>query len=111
MSPTLSGDPSYALVSTGSCGAQLAAAANCAVMVSYTPTTASAPTTQNAVLNLGFGDVPAGTAQTVALSGTSASLPAGQVTATNNPQVALYTMTLPFPGSMTVSFGQARLTG
>ena len=32
-------------------------------------------------------------------------LPAGQVTATNNPQVALYTMTLPFPGSVTVNFG------
>ena len=58
MSPTLSGDPGYALVSTGSCGAQLAAAASCAMMVSYTPKTASAPTTQNAVLNLGFGDVP-----------------------------------------------------
>ena len=111
MSPTLSGDPGYALVSTGSCGAQLAAAASCAVMVSYTPKTASAPTTQNAVLNLGFGDVPAGTAQSVALSGTSASLPAGQVTATNNPQVALYTMTLPFPGSMTVSFGPSTTYG
>jgi arylsulfate sulfotransferase len=106
MSPTLGGDPSYALVSTGSCGRQLVPAASCAVMVSYTPTTASAPATQNAVLNLGFGDVPSGTPQTVAISGISAALPAGQVTATNNPQVALYTMTLPFPGSMTVSFGK-----
>ena len=111
MSPTLSGDPGYALVSTGSCGSQLAAAASCPVMVSYTPKTASAPTTQNTVLNLGFADVPAGTAQSVALSGTSASLPAGQVTATNNPQVALYTMTLPFPGSMTVSFGPSTTYG
>ncbi|MBV8674501.1 MAG: aryl-sulfate sulfotransferase [Acidobacteriaceae bacterium] len=33
------------------------------------------------------------------------ALAAGQVTATDNPQVALYTMTLPFPGSMTVNFG------
>jgi hypothetical protein len=106
MNPALSGDPSYALVSTGSCGAQLAAAATCAVMVSYKPTTASAPTTQTASLNLGFVGVPAGTPQTVALSGTSAALPVGQVTGTNNPQVALYTMTLPFPGSMTVSFGK-----
>jgi arylsulfate sulfotransferase len=106
LSPSLSGDTSYALVSTGSCGAQLTPAASCVMMVSYTPTTASAPGTQNAVLNLGFGDVPAGTAQTVALSGTSGALPVGQVTATNNPQVALYTMTLPFPGSMTVSFGK-----
>ena len=106
LKPALSGDPSYALVSTGSCGAQLAPAASCPMMVSYTPSTASAPATQNAVLNLGFGDVPSGTSQTVAISGTSAALPAGQVTATNNPQVALYTMTLPFPGSMTVSFGK-----
>src|SRR5258708_21586777 len=64
MNPALSGDSSYALVSTGSCGAQLAPSANCAVMVSYTPTTASAPATQNGVLNLGFMGVPAGTPQT-----------------------------------------------
>ena len=106
MNPALNGDSSYAVVSTGSCGTQLAAAASCAVMVSYTPTTASAPATQNASLNLGFVGVPAGTPQTVALSGTSAALPTGQVSATDNPQVALYTMTLPFPGSMTVSFGK-----
>lgn len=106
MNPAISGDPSYALVSAGSCGTQLAAAASCAVMVSYLPTSASAPATQNAVLNLGLVGVPAGTSQTVALSGTSAALPAGQVSATDNPQVALYTMTLPFPGSMTVSFGK-----
>ncbi len=61
MNPTISGDPSYALVSTGSCGAQLAPAASCAVMVSYTPTTASAPAAQTASLNLGFAGVPAGT--------------------------------------------------
>ena len=111
LNPSITGDASYALVSTGSCGAQVAAAASCSMMVSYTPKTASAPGTQNATLNLGFGDVPAGTAQTVALSGTSASLPAGQVTATDNPQVALYTLTLPFPGSMTVSFGPSTTYG
>ena len=106
MNPTISGDPSYALVSTGSCGAQLAAAASCAVMVSYTPNDRLRPCSANCLLNLGFVGVPAGTSQTVSLSGTSAALPAGQVSATNNPQVALYTMTLPFPGSMTVSFGK-----
>ncbi|MGC2404288.1 MAG: aryl-sulfate sulfotransferase [Acidobacteriaceae bacterium] len=105
LNPSLSGDPSYALVSTGSCGAQVAAAASCPVMVSYTPKTASAPSTQSAVLNLGFGGVSSGTPQTVALSGTSSMLAAGQVTSTDNPQVALYTMTLPFPGNMTVNFG------
>jgi hypothetical protein len=106
MNPTISGDPSYALVSTGSCGAQLAPAASCAVMVNYTPATASSPAAQTASLNLGFAGVPTGTPQTVTLSGTSAALPAGQIAATDNPQVALYTMTLPFPGSMTVSFGK-----
>jgi arylsulfate sulfotransferase len=106
LSPTLSGDPSYALVSTGSCGAQLAATASCAEIVSYTPTIASTPATQNAVLNLGLSGVPTGTLQAVALSGTSAGLTAGQVSTTDNPQVALYTMTLPFPGSITVNFGK-----
>ncbi len=106
MNPAVSGDPSYSLVSTGSCGAQLAPAATCPVMVSYKPTTASAPATQNASLNLGFVGVPAGTPQTVALTGTSAALAAGQVSTTDNPQVALYTMTLPFPGSVTVNFGK-----
>jgi arylsulfate sulfotransferase len=111
LSPALSGDPSYSLVSTGSCGAQLAPAASCAVMVSYSPTVASAPALQTASLNLEFGDVPASTPQTVSLSGTSASLPAGIVTTTDNPQVALYTMTLPFPGSITVHFGKTTAYG
>ena len=78
LNPALSGDPSYALVSTGSCGAQLASAASCAVMVSYNPTTASTPAAQNSVLDLGFVGVPAGTPHTVTLSGTSATLPVGQ---------------------------------
>jgi len=105
LDPTLSGDPSYSIASGTSCTRQLAAGANCNVVVSYTPTTASAPAEQNATLNLGFGDVPAGTPQTVAITGIAAALAAGQVTVTDNPQVALYTMTLPFPGSMTVNFG------
>jgi hypothetical protein len=55
---------------------------------------------------MNFGDVPTGTPQTVAITGTAATLPVGQVAATDNPQVALYTMTLPFQGSITVSFGK-----
>ena len=106
LSPSLSGDAGYALVSSGSCGAQLAAAASCPVLVSYTPTTVSSLATQNATLNLGLGNVAAGTTQLVALSGTSSAMPAGVVTATDNPQVALYTMTLPFAGSMTIHFGK-----
>jgi hypothetical protein len=75
------------------------------VSINYAPTTASGSTPQTATLNLGLGNVPAGTPQTVAVTGVSATLPQGTVSKTNNPQVALYTMTLPFPGSVTVNFG------
>jgi arylsulfate sulfotransferase len=105
LSPALSGDASYSIVSGASCGQRLAAEANCEMVLNYTPTTPSAPATQNAVLNMGFGNVPPGTPETVAITGLAAALPVGQVTATDNPQVALYTMTLPFPGSVTVNFG------
>lgn len=105
LNPTLSGDPSYSIHSDGSCGQQLAAGANCQVILSYTPTTASAPATQTATLDLGFGNAPDGTPDSVAITGTSAVLAAGEVSATDNPQVARYTMTLPFPGSITVNFG------
>ncbi len=104
LNPTLSGDASYSIAAS-SCGANLSAGATCTESVSYAPTTASGSTAQTATLNLGLGNVPAGTAQTVALTGVSAVLAAGTVSSTINPQVALYTMTLPFPGSMTVNFG------
>jgi hypothetical protein len=104
LSPALSGDPSYS-IAAGSCGTTLAVSASCSESISYAPTTASGGSPQTATLNLGLGNVPAGTAQTVALTGVSAVLPQGTVSSTNNPQVALYTMTLPFPGSVTVSFG------
>ena len=105
LNPTLSGDTSYSMAGSTSCGQQLTAGASCSVVVNYTPTTASAPNTQDATLNAGLANVPVGTPQTVAITGTSAALAAGQISATDNPQVALYTMMLPFPGSMTVNFG------
>ncbi len=105
LNPALSGDASYSIASATTCTQQLAAGTNCDVVLNYKPTTASAPAAQNAMLNLGFGNVPAGTPQTVAITGISAALAAGQVTSTDNPQVALYTMTLPFPGSVTINFG------
>ncbi len=105
MAPALSGDGSYSIVTGQSCGASLAPSATCNMVVSYNPAVASAPKTQDAVLTMGFGDVSAATSQTVAITGTSGVLSTGQVTATDNPQVALYTMTLPFPGSITVNFG------
>lgn len=49
--------------------------------------------------------MPEGTAQTISLTGASAALAQGTVASTGNPQVALYTMTLPFPGSVTINFG------
>lgn len=105
MNPALSGDSSYSIATGTSCGQTLAIGASCDVVLKYAPPTPSSPATQNATLNMGFGDVPMGTPQTVAITGMSAALPVGQVTATDNPQVALYTMTLPFPGSVTVNFG------
>jgi hypothetical protein len=111
LNPTLSGDPSYSIVSGQSCGASLAPSSTCNMVVTYNPSTASAPKTQDALLNMGFGNVTASTPQTVAITGTSGSISVGQVTATDNPQVALYTMTLPFPGSMTVNFGTTTAYG
>ena len=104
LNPALSGDSSYS-IATSSCGTTLAAGASCSESVSYAPTTASGSSSQTATLNLGLGNVTAATPQTVSLTGVSAVLPQGTVTSTNNPQVALYTMTLPFPGSVTVNFG------
>ena len=105
LSPALAGYAGYSLVAAQSCGTQLAAGASCPVVVTYTPTTPSAPASQTAVLNLNFGNVAAGTASTVNITGISAAMAAGTVTATTNPQVALYTITPPFAGNVTVSFG------
>jgi hypothetical protein len=111
MSPAISGDASYAIVGAKSCSGSLAPSASCDMVVSYTPTVASTPKTQDAVLNMHFVDVSASTPQTVSITGTSGALSGGSVTATANPQVALYTMTLPFPGSMTVDFGPTSAYG
>ena len=105
MSPAIAGDASYSLGSGGTCTASLAVSSSCTVFVTYDPTTSSAPNAQNAILNLNFSDVPSGTPDAVAITGMSGSISAGTVAATNNKQVALYTMTLPFPGAMTVNFG------
>ena len=105
LAPAVSGDPSFSILPSSGCGQQLAPGATCSVTMAYTPTVASGTAQQSAILDLGFGDVPAGTPHTVTVSGDAAAPPQGTVTATNNPQVALYTMTLPYPGTMTVSFG------
>ncbi|MGH9519592.1 MAG: aryl-sulfate sulfotransferase, partial [Terriglobales bacterium] len=111
LNPALTGDASYSIVTAQSCGTQLAPGAGCAVQVIYAPTVGSAPASQTAVLNLNFSNVATGTPSTVQLTGTSAVMAAGTVTATTNPQVALYTITPPFAGNVTVSFGTTQNYG
>jgi arylsulfate sulfotransferase len=111
MNPVLTGDASYSIVSAKSCSSELAPGHTCDMEIKYLPATPSATKAQSALLNMHFGHVAAGTPQTVAITGTSAALPLGVVTATDNPQVALYTMMLPFPGRMKVSFGETAAYG
>ena len=105
LKPTVSGDPSFSLAPTNTCSATLAAGANCSVTVSYTPTAVSGTMPQTATLALGLTNVATSTPQSVALTGLSGTIAAGTVTASNNPQVAVYTVNLPFPGTVTVNFG------
>lgn len=111
MSPVLTGNASFSVVAKSSCGAQLAAGKTCDMVLKYAPTAASVPKGQSALLNMRFGNVPEGTPQTIAIHGTSAVVPKGTVTPTHNPQVALYTMTMPFAGKMVVSFGKTTAYG
>lgn len=111
MSPALSGDSSYSIVAQHSCGTELAAGKSCDVLVRYVPTKPSYPRAQKTTLNLNFGDAAPGVPGVVAITGISAALKPGIVSPTNNPQVALYTMTLPFPGRARVQFGQTKSYG
>lgn len=111
LGPSISGNAAYSIVAAQSCGTQLAAGAICSVVVAYAPTTASAPASQTATLNLNFTNVTSGTPSTVSLTGVSGALSAGTVTATANPQVALYTITPPFAGTVTVNFGTTTAYG
>lgn len=93
----------FTVVPAQSCGTTLAAASSCPIVITYDPTTAGS---QMATLNLGLSNVTVPLAPgLVTLTGTSAVMTAGTVTATSNPQVALYTITPPFPGNVTVNFG------
>ncbi len=105
LSPVLSGDASFALVPGQSCGASLDVAQSCSETVVYAPSAASGATPQTGSLDLGLGNVPAGTGHVVTLTGEAAALPKGTVTRTGNPLVALYTVVLPFPGTVAVHFG------
>lgn len=107
MNPVITGDAGFVIASPAvskQCGTTLAAGATCTVRITFTPSAVSPPTV-TATLDLGLGNVQPGTASEVALSGSGVTLAAGVVSPTSNPQVALYTLTLPFPGTVSVSFG------
>lgn len=106
IAPALTGDPSFSLVASQSCGTSIGVDTSCNEVVSYTPTTASAPAQQTATLNLNPGNAIGGTASTVSITGTSGALTAGTVSTTDNVQVALYSITSPFPGTVMVNFGK-----
>jgi arylsulfate sulfotransferase len=105
LNPSLSGDASFALDPADSCKGQINAGTTCPIAVTYLPQTPSVPGQQKATLNLNFTNAPAGTPGSVTLTGTSGAITAGAVTASNNPQVALYTVNLPFNGKVAVNFG------
>jgi len=111
MDPALTGDPSYSIVAAHSCGAQLAAGKSCDMVLRYVPAKPSYPRAQRATLKMNFGNAEPGDPETVAITGVSAVLKPGTVSLTNNPQVALYTMTLPFGGRMRVYFGPSQSYG
>ncbi|MGC1872050.1 MAG: aryl-sulfate sulfotransferase, partial [Acidobacteriaceae bacterium] len=104
LNPTIvSTTPGFTIVAAQSCGTTLAAASSCPMVITYSPTTAGS---QTAILNLQLANAPFPPGPgLVKLTGTSATMTAGTVTTTNNPQVALYTITPPFPGNVTVNFG------
>ncbi|ACO31365.1 hypothetical protein ACP_3365 [Acidobacterium capsulatum ATCC 51196] len=98
---SLSGDSSFSLASSYSCGGTLAAKSSCAVVITYSPQQDGA---EAAVLQI---TQQAQAPQTVNLTGTGVALSAGQgiVTATNNPLVALYTFAPTGQGNVAVQFG------
>lgn len=104
LNPTIVGStPGFTVVTAQSCGTTLAAASTCPIVITYDPTMAGP---QTATLNLGLANVPLPLAPgLVALTGSAAVMTAGTVTATANPQVALYTITPPYAGTVTVNFG------
>ena len=110
MNPRIAGSKGYVIVQEQSCGSSLAPAASCPIVVSFTPTSSpalisSAAAKENATLHLNFANVAPATPQIISITGASAAMLPGGVTPTDNPQVALYTMTLPYPGSMKINFG------
>jgi arylsulfate sulfotransferase len=70
LKPTISGAADFSLVSGGACGAVLAPAQTCNVVVTYAPPTGSSPMQETATVDLGVSHLPGMDTDTVAVMGT-----------------------------------------
>ena len=96
---SFTGDASFSLAAGQSCGATVPAGGMCSIVVAYDPTAVGL---QTGAVNVALtGGIAAPTA--ITLSG--AAVGGGVVTATINPQVALYTIVPPEGGTVAVQFG------
>ena len=105
LNPRIDGDPSFTVVTTpdGVCGPTIAPHASCAIAVQFLPEAAQK---RKAVGILSIGPRRfASFDGLVLLEGESRVLAPGDVSPTANPQVAQYTLTLPYKGSWSVRFG------
>ncbi len=105
----LVGSPEFSVASgvDGSCGSVVPAYSRCGVAVEFSPQD-GAKGKRAAILELG-GLLTGGSLEIV--TGQGRALAAGSVSTTANPQVAQYTLTLPYKGSWTVNFGPTAVYG
>jgi arylsulfate sulfotransferase len=106
VAPTLTGDSSFSISSEVSCGQQVDATSACSITVRFSPRKAGTFSTTLTYAN------SSGT-QNLTITGNGQVLAPGEsiVTATDNPQVALYTIRPPAPGSVYIQFGTTTAYG
>ncbi len=102
----IKGDPGFSVDPNGegSCSGSLEPGASCNLWVKFLP--ADIPATQRTAILYVGRDLLHGDVEPVLLSGRARKLTEGTVIASTNAQVAAYTVDLPFPGTVTVNFGQ-----
>jgi hypothetical protein len=100
---SLSGDAAFSVNKPQSCGSSLAGHGSCAMDIMYRPSESGSHAAALTVEMPGAnGELEV---REIALSGVSETLPAGTVTTTNNPQVAQYSITPPYPANVVIEFG------
>lgn len=105
-SPTLTGDASFTLVPSQSCGSQLAAGASCPIVVQFTPKVTGTATGMLSMTEPSAGNANASTVQDrVTMVGVANALHSGSVSATANPLVASYKLSPGVDATVSVSFG------